>query len=47
MDLAMIQFFNSKSKLLFAEMNQSEKGKISHRGIAVKKLIDFLNKQNN
>lgn len=36
-----------KSKLTFAEMNQSEKGKISHRGIAVKKLIDFLNKQNN
>ena len=33
-----------KSKLTFAEMNQSEKGKISHRGIAVKKLIDFLNK---
>ena len=36
-----------KSKLTFAEMNQSEKGKISHRGIAVKKLIDYLNKQNN
>ena len=36
-----------KSKLTFAEMNQSVKGKISHRGIAVKKLIDFLNKQNN
>ena len=36
-----------KSKLTFAEMNQSAKGKISHRGIAVKKLIDFLNKQNN
>ena len=36
-----------KSKLTFAEMNQSEKGKISHRGIAVKKLINYLNKQNN
>ena len=36
-----------KSKLTFAEMNQSEKGNVSHRGIAVKKLIDFLNKQNN
>lgn len=26
----------------FAEMNVDEKGKISHRGLAVKKLIDFL-----
>ena len=26
----------------FAEMSTIEKGKISHRGIAVKKLIDFL-----
>lgn len=28
--------------LTFAEMNQSEKGKISHRGKAVKKLVNFL-----
>ncbi|MGB2127954.1 MAG: non-canonical purine NTP diphosphatase [Flavicella sp.] len=28
--------------LSFAEMTTEEKGKISHRGIAVKKLIDFL-----
>ena len=40
-------FQPQKSKLTFAEMNQSEKGKISHRGIAVKKLINFLNEQNN
>ncbi|WP_177764884.1 non-canonical purine NTP diphosphatase [Flavobacterium sp. I3-2] len=29
----------------FAEMNLDEKIKISHRGLAVKQLIDFLNKQ--
>ncbi|MCW3806433.1 non-canonical purine NTP diphosphatase [Plebeiibacterium marinum] len=28
----------------FAEMNLEEKNKISHRGQAVKKLVDFLNK---
>ncbi len=27
----------------FAEMSLEEKGKISHRGLAIKKLIDFLN----
>jgi XTP/dITP diphosphohydrolase len=27
----------------FAEMNMEEKGKISHRGLAVSKLIEFLN----
>jgi XTP/dITP diphosphohydrolase len=27
----------------FAEMSLDEKGKISHRGKAIKKLIDFLN----
>ena len=31
--------------ITFAEMNLAEKNKISHRGIAVQKLIDFLNKQ--
>jgi XTP/dITP diphosphohydrolase len=28
----------------FAEMDLSIKNKISHRGLATKKLIDFLNK---
>ena len=28
----------------FAEMSLEEKGKISHRGLAVQKLIEFLNK---
>ena len=28
----------------FAEMSLTEKNKISHRGIAVRKLADFLNK---
>ncbi|GAB5399927.1 MAG: non-canonical purine NTP diphosphatase [Aureisphaera sp.] len=27
----------------FAEMDQEEKGKISHRGLAISRLIDFLN----
>lgn len=31
-------------KKSFAEMSQSDKGAISHRGKAVKKLIEFLNK---
>jgi XTP/dITP diphosphohydrolase len=30
----------------FAEMNMTEKGAISHRGKAIKKLVTFLNKQN-
>ena len=30
----------------FAQMSLSEKNKISHRAIATKKLIDFLNKLN-
>ncbi|MEN8250578.1 MAG: non-canonical purine NTP diphosphatase [Bacteroidota bacterium] len=29
----------------FAEMDMAEKNKISHRGMAVKKLIEFLNKE--
>ena len=31
------------SKLTFAEMDMAEKSKISHRGLAVQKLVDFLN----
>ena len=31
--------------ITFAEMDLTEKNKISHRGIAVQKLIDFLNQQ--
>jgi XTP/dITP diphosphohydrolase len=31
----------------FAEMNLADKGKISHRGLATKKLIDFLIIKNN
>ena len=31
--------------ITFAEMDLAEKNKISHRGIAVQKLIDFLNQQ--
>ena len=30
--------------ITFAEMNQQEKSAISHRGLAVKQLLDFLNK---
>jgi XTP/dITP diphosphohydrolase len=30
----------------FAEMNSDEKNKISHRGLAINKLIDFLKKYN-
>ncbi|MDP6922631.1 MAG: non-canonical purine NTP pyrophosphatase, partial [Lutibacter sp.] len=29
----------------FAEMNLQEKGRLSHRGKAVRKLVDFLHKQ--
>ena len=38
-------FLPVDSKLTFAEMNQIEKGKISHRGIAVRKLTSFLEKK--
>jgi len=31
--------------ITFAEMDLAEKNKISHRGIAIQKLIDFLNQQ--
>jgi XTP/dITP diphosphohydrolase len=31
-------------ELTFSEMNKDEKGKISHRGKAVKKLVGFLNR---
>jgi len=30
-------------KTSFAEMNMDEKGKISHRGKAIEKLVTFLN----
>jgi len=33
------------SDLTFAQMSMEDKGDISHRGRAVKKLIDFLNKE--
>ncbi len=35
-------FMPSGFKKTFAEMNQNEKGSISHRGKAVKKLVEFL-----
>ncbi len=31
--------------LTFAEMDLNEKGRISHRGLAVKKLVEYLNSQ--
>ena len=34
-------------ELSFAEMELSEKNKISHRGRAVQKLVDFLNEYRN
>ncbi len=34
-----------ESDLTFAQMSMEDKGDISHRGRAVKKLIDFLNKE--
>jgi XTP/dITP diphosphohydrolase len=40
-------FLPNSSKFTFAEMNNDEKGRISHRGKAVKKLVDFLTKNNN
>lgn len=36
-------FLPKNSMLSFAEMPSGEKNKISHRGLAIKKLIDFLN----
>jgi len=37
-------FMPSGHKQTFAEMTKSQKGEISHRGKAVRKLVDFLNK---
>ena len=39
-------FLPNSSKLTFAEMDNNEKGKISHRGKAVKKLVEFLMNNN-
>ena len=39
-------FMPNSSKLTFAEMDNDEKGKISHRGKAIKKLVDFITKNN-
>ncbi|MFL2574606.1 MAG: RdgB/HAM1 family non-canonical purine NTP pyrophosphatase [Flavobacteriales bacterium] len=39
-------FLPNSSKLTFAEMDNNEKGKISHRGKAIKKLVDFITKNN-
>ena len=39
-------FLPDDSELTFAQMSKEDKGKISHRGIAVKKLLDFLFKIN-
>ena len=39
-------FLPNSSKLTFAEMDNNEKGKISHRGKAVKKLVKFLMNNN-
>jgi XTP/dITP diphosphohydrolase len=35
-------FLPNGSKLTFAEMDKEAKGKISHRGMAVRKLVNFL-----
>ena len=35
-------FKPTESSTSFAEMNSEEKNKISHRGIAIQKLVDFL-----
>ena len=35
-------FKPTKASTSFAEMNSEEKNKISHRGIAIQKLVDFL-----
>jgi len=37
-------FLPIDSELTFAQMDKSEKGIISHRGISVRKLVDFLSK---
>jgi XTP/dITP diphosphohydrolase len=39
-------FLPDDSELTFAQMSKEDKGKVSHRGIAVKKLLDFLFKIN-
>ncbi len=39
-------FLPNSCKLTFAEMDNNEKGKISHRGKAVKKLVEFLMNNN-
>ena len=44
-DLVMIQIFKPKGiNKTFAELSFDEKNKISHRAIAIKKLIDYFNK---
>ena len=35
------------SKLTFAEMDMDQKSRISHRGLAVQKLVRFLNEETN
>lgn len=40
-------FLPNGSNLTFAQMDKDEKGKISHRGLAVKKLLEFLSSRNN
>ena len=40
-------FLPNGSNLTFAQMDKDEKGKISHRGLAVKKLLEFLSARNN
>jgi len=40
-------FLPNGSNLTFAQMDKYEKGKISHRGLAVKKLLAFLSARNN
>ena len=40
-------FIPNGSNLTFAQMDKDEKGKISHRGLAVKKLLEFLSSRNN
>ena len=38
-------FIPSGTSMTFAEMSKFEKGKLSHRSKAVKKLIEFLNNE--
>ena len=40
-------FLPNGSNLTFAQMDKDEKGKISHRGLAIKKLLAFLSARNN